>query len=41
MRLSHHKLGGLNLFRSCLDQDSRSQQFQKVGLDSRENLDRF
>jgi hypothetical protein len=34
-------LGGLDLYRSCLDQDSRSQHWQRAALDSRENLDTF
>ncbi len=35
------KLGGLNLFWSCLDQDSQSRHCQQVFLDDRENLDSF
>jgi hypothetical protein len=33
--------GGLDLSRSCLDRDSRSQHWQRAGLNSRENLDTF
>ncbi len=35
------KPGGLNLFRSCLNRESRSQHWQKVSLNSQENLDTF
>jgi hypothetical protein len=36
-----NKPGGLNLTWSCLDWDSRSWHWQKVSLDSQENLDNF
>ncbi len=35
------KGGGLNLSWSCLDGESQSWHFQKVSLDSQENLDTF
>jgi hypothetical protein len=35
------KLGGLDLSRLCLDRDAQSRHWQKVSLDSQENLDTF